>query len=115
MTHPPTQPQDALDHAFVRMPDGTIRRQMEGIPMGDPLSPGMTIGTCAWMEDEWMQTIADSDKQYFRIKRFMDDILMVYAENEHWDADRQIHKGFPKFDVLSETAEARGRQGRSIL
>ena len=37
------------------MPDGTIRHQVQGIPMGDPLSPGMTIMTCAWMEREWME------------------------------------------------------------
>ena len=48
----------ALDHAIVRMPDGTLKRQKEGIPMGDPLSPAMTIITCAWMENEWMKTVA---------------------------------------------------------
>ena len=42
----------AAGNAYVRMPDSTILWQAEGIPMGDPLSPGMTIGTCAWMERE---------------------------------------------------------------
>ena len=34
------------------MPDGHLKRQIAGIPMGDALSPGMAIGTCAWMEKE---------------------------------------------------------------
>ena len=58
--------------------------------MGDPLSPGMTIGTCAWMENEWLQTLAAEDKQYFKMKRFMDDVLMVYARTEKWDADKFV-------------------------
>ena len=43
----------ALHNAFIRMPDGTIRKQTLGIPMGDPLSPGMTILTASWMEKEF--------------------------------------------------------------
>ena len=70
----------SLDFALVRMPNGKILRQMEGIPMGDPLSPGMTIRTCAWMEQHWLQAIGAEDKHYFRAKRFMDDIAIVYAE-----------------------------------
>ena len=35
----------SLDFAMVRMADGTIMQQVQGIPMGDP---GMTIGTCGW-------------------------------------------------------------------
>ena len=55
----------SLDTAMVRMPNGNILRQVGGIPMGDPLSPGMTIGACAWMESEWLQTIAKEDRKYF--------------------------------------------------
>ena len=58
--------------------------------MGDPLSPGMTIGACAWMENEWMETISEEDKQFFRAKRFMDDILLVYAKTSRWDSDKFI-------------------------
>jgi hypothetical protein len=76
----------SLDNAMVRMPDGQLLRQRWGIPMGDPLSPGMTLGACAWMEDEWMDTINARDKEFFRAKRFMDDILLIYAENPRWDA-----------------------------
>ena len=58
--------------------------------MGDPISPGMTIGTCGWMEDEWMQTLSQEDKRYFRAKRYMDDIMLVYAQNPRWDAERFV-------------------------
>ena len=76
-----------LDFTFIKMPDGTIKQQTEGIPMGDPLSPGMTIGTCAWMEQEWLQTLAAKDKNFFTAARFMDDILMVYATHDTWNHD----------------------------
>ena len=42
----------ALDNCFIKMPNGQLLKQAKGIPMGDPLSPGMTIGACAWMEHE---------------------------------------------------------------
>ena len=74
----------------LRMPNGEIKKQEFGIPMGDPLSPGMTIGTCAWMEDEWMQTLKDEDKRRFRAKRFMDDILLLYTESPGWDAKKFV-------------------------
>ena len=78
----------ALDNAIVKMPDGQLMRQVGGIPMGDPLSPGMTIGACAWMEKEWMQTLTEKDKEMFGAKRFMDDILLIKAKNESWDYER---------------------------
>ena len=72
----------SLDNAFVKMPDGTImRHQASGIPMGDPLSPGMTIGACAWMEKEWLDGLHFSVRRNFKMRRFMDDILIVYAAN----------------------------------
>jgi len=80
----------SLDNAFVKMPDDTIMRQMEGIPMGDPISPGMTIGTCAWMEKEWMASLTSTDKLMFRAKRYMDDIIMVYAKAQWWDHQRFV-------------------------
>ena len=71
----------SLDNAFVRMPDGAIKKQRNGIPMGDPISPGMTIGTCAWMEDRWMKMMAPVTKRSFAAKRFMDDVFLIYADN----------------------------------
>ena len=78
----------SLDHAYVKMPDGTLWKQKHGIPMGDPLSPGMTIGTCAWMENEWLKTMTEKDKEHFRARRYMDDILMVLVRSPSWDTDR---------------------------
>ena len=43
----------ALDNTFVKMPDGRILKQNQGIPMGDPTSPGITIVTCARMESKF--------------------------------------------------------------
>lgn len=80
----------ALEHAFIKMPDGTLKRQVEGIPMGDALSPAMTVITCAWMESEWQKTLTHSDQQMFDARRFMDDILMVYAKSDKWEHDRFI-------------------------
>ena len=80
----------ALDNAFVKMRDGQLKRQIGGIPMGDPISPGMTIGTCGWMEDEWMKSLTPSVKKMFKAKRYMDDILMVYAKSNRWDHERFI-------------------------
>ena len=58
--------------------------------MGDPLSPGMTTGACAWMEKDWMASIHPNDKKWFRCKRFMDDILLVFAKDSSWDSERFI-------------------------
>ena len=88
----------ALDNAYVKMQDGTIRKQMQGIPMGDPLSPGMTIGTCAWMEQEWLSNLSDTDKLMFKAKRYMDDILMVYATPDWWDHERFLND-FTKSEI----------------
>lgn len=78
----------ALDHAYVQRPDGSLWRQSHGIPMGDPLSPAMAVITCAWMENEWLQTLTDGDKAMFAGRRFMDDILLVYSQANGWDHER---------------------------
>ena len=81
----------SLDFAFTRMPNGQILRQRDGIPMGDPLSPGMTIGTCAWMENEYLATLTEEDKQRFKAKRFMDDILLFYRQDDKWDSEKFLN------------------------
>ena len=82
----------ALEYPIVRMPNGQLLRQRAGIPMGDPISPGMTIGACAWMETEWMNSLAPFDKAHFRARRYMDDIIMVTANPPTgWDATRFRH------------------------
>ena len=75
----------SLENAIVKV-KGVLKHQSKGIPMGDPLSPAMTIGTCAWMEGQWLQTLKEADKQFFTAARYMDDILMVYADSPNWDS-----------------------------
>ena len=52
--------------------------------MGDALSPGMTIGTCGWMEREWMKGIDDATKRHFMARRYMDDVLLLMRKYG-WD------------------------------
>ena len=73
----------ALDNTVIRDFDGNLRRQVHGIPMGDPHSPGMTICTCAWMEQRWRQRLPMDAA--LRVRRYMDDVLVLYAEKEGWD------------------------------
>ena len=53
----------SLENALIRMPDGRILKQTTGIPMGDPLSPGMTILACAYKET------AGSVYEYLKLHR----------------------------------------------
>ena len=69
----------AIENCFIKMPNGTIWKQILGIPMGDPLSPGICILTCGWMESEWMENISLNERQLFRGTRYMDDILLFVS------------------------------------
>jgi hypothetical protein len=91
----------SLDNTIIKMPNGKLRRQTKGVPMGSPISPGITITTCAWMEHEWMQTIDPRDKQRFRAKRYMDDILLIYAKNKTWDHEKFV-KDFERSECYQE-------------
>ena len=78
----------ALDNTFIRDSEGKLRRQVKGIPMGDPTfpySPGMCIGACAWMEKEWMNGLSSETKRYFRATRYMDDVLTLVADSPLFD------------------------------
>ena len=55
--------------------------------MGDALSPAMTVGTCAWMEHAWMQTLTAETKARFTAKRYMDDVILFYIKHG-WNVDR---------------------------
>ena len=48
----------------------------------------MAVITCAWMENEWLTTLTERDRRCFRARRFMDDILMLYARPPWWDHER---------------------------
>ena len=52
-----------LDNCYVITYDGRLLEQARGIPMGSALSPPLAIGTLAWMEHEWMQTLEDDAKK----------------------------------------------------
>ena len=43
----------------------------------------MTIGTCAWMEQRWRAGLPDDAP--LRVRRYMDDVLVLYAKNGVWD------------------------------
>ena len=93
----------ALDNTFILDRFGNLRRQVKGIPMGDPNSPGMCIGSCAWMEMEWMQNLSEETKKYFRSIRYMDDVLTLTAQSAIFDKDRFItdfHKSECYWDPL---------------
>ncbi len=77
----------SLDNAYVQLPTG-IYKQMQGIPMGDPESPGMTIGTCGWMESEWLQSICATTTKFFQAGRYMDDILLPYVKAPTWSHEK---------------------------
>jgi len=77
----------SLKNTFLRMPDGRILKQGNGIPMGNPLSPGITIGTCSWMEKEWLQIVPVTYKDNFKAARYMDDILLIRKAQDSWDKE----------------------------
>ena len=81
----------SLDHALVQK-NGVLFRQISGIPMGDPVSPAMTIGTCCWMEKRWMGERSDREKLFFRARRYMDDILFMYLRSGKWDFQGLLDK-----------------------
>ena len=58
--------------------------------MGDPLSPGMTIMTTAWMEREWLTGLRAIDRVFFMGARYMDDIMLFFSRTPSWDADEFI-------------------------
>ena len=78
----------ALDNTILCDFDGQLWRQAKGIPMGDPHSPGMTVGTCAWMEHEWLQTVHADSRENFMASRYMDDLLAFYALHPQWEEER---------------------------
>ena len=86
-----------LEHTYLRMPDGRIMKQKLGIPMGDPLSPGLTIGTCAWMDKELKVLLDAQTNKIFKAGRYMDDIIMITGGKAYWNK-----KGFLKYFMKSE-------------
>ena len=71
----------ALENTIIKHMDGSLYKQVRGIPMGDPHSPGMAIGACAFMERKWLQTLSPEFKKSMLAKRYMDDILIFSIKN----------------------------------
>lgn len=88
--------QFSLDHAVIKMPNGKLLRQNTGIPMGDNLSPGETVIACAWMENEYMSSIAEEDKKHFLAGRYMDDVILVTKNETKWD-NKHFEKELTKY------------------
>ena len=103
----------ALDNAFI-MIDGKFHKQIQGIPMGDPLSPGMTIGTTAWMERLMMDSIDYESKKFFTARRFMDDVLLFYAKTPEWDYERFL-EDFQKSEWYWPPLKLEGDNGDVFL
>ena len=73
----------SLDNALLRMPDGTLRKQSKGVPMGDAISPGATIIALAYMEHMFLSALSSIERKQFVGIRYMDDLLTIYKENRH--------------------------------
>ena len=48
----------------------------------------MTIGTCAWMEREWFNSIDSNVHRFFRGARYMDDIILLLSRSGKWNKQR---------------------------
>ena len=81
----------SMNHTIIKR-QGKILKQISGIPMGDPLSPAMTIGTCCWMEEKWLESLQAQEKEMFKARRYMDDILLMYIKTQRWDNTEFIKK-----------------------
>ena len=91
----------ALENTIFTDFRGQLWRQDKGIPMGDPHSPGMTIGSCAWMEHNWLTSLTEHTKANFLAKRYMDDILLFYVERSDFD-HRTFIENFAKSDCYKD-------------
>ena len=77
--------------------------------MGDPISPAMAIVTCAKMEEKWIATIPQHVRGRFVAKRYMDDILIIYAVGDNWNHDDFLEKMIHSYDEPLELEE--GKEG----
>ena len=71
----------SLDNAIIRLPDGMLCKQKEGVPMGDAISPGGTIITLAYMENTFLSRLQQKERGHVVGIRYMDDLLTVYKDD----------------------------------
>ena len=81
----------ALHNTMITDRNDNLWLQVQGIPMGDPHSPGITIGTCAWMEKEWLNTLEQEVRDNFVARRYMDDVIFFVAKNGEIDCDKLMN------------------------
>ena len=53
--------------------------------MGDAISPGATVCTCAWMEQQFLANMSGDSKRGISAGRYMDDVISVCKESGIWD------------------------------
>ena len=96
----------SLDNAFFTLGDKIIQ-QVHGIPMGDPMSPAMCIGTCAYIEMQWFDSLPADVKPHIRFTRYLDDIFMVANRSniQNYDelVDSFVKRCYPSCLELEET------------
>ena len=90
-----------MKSAIVEIEPGEFLHQRTGIPMGDPISPAMTLAACGAMEINWMKTVPESSKEMFKIGRYMDDILAIYAVDKKVWNDEEFIKSLERSDCYT--------------
>ena len=97
----------SLDNAFFTLGQDIIQ-QVHGIPMGDPLSPAICIGTCAHLEMNWFDNLPLETQSQVRFTRYLDDIFMVANCNAIPDYDNFLESFtkhcYPSCLELEETS-----------
>ena len=87
--------------------------------MGDPLSPAICIGTCAYMEMEWFDNLPPKIKTCTRFTRYLDDIYMIADKNKIENFDNfliDFTKGcYPSCLELKETKNDEYLECKTII
>ena len=83
----------SLEHCVTKVRGQRILRQCMGIPMGDSLSPALAVGTCAWFERKWVETIPEEHRWRVKGIRYMDDVLMI-INDEGWGGAEKVFEEF---------------------
>ena len=88
--------------------------------MGDPLSPAICIGTCAYIEMKWFDNLPNGIKTHARFTRYLDDIHMIANKGKIANYDDFIkldfEKGcYPTGLVLEETKDDEYLECKTIV
>ena len=76
--------------------------------MGSPLSPAMAIATTAYMEEKWhtkWNRMHPKGEETYGIRRFMDDVIVIYAGEEGRKAYEDFRKNAYDAPLKLEEAE----------